>query len=215
MTVTLDSDKKDEEVEMPVKSDKDSFSAMEAVGMDRALDNSESYRNNDLGPQGRWRNGLCDCYQVILCTPMCIMATCCSTIELSQVMTRLGLDWCGNPDPAKAAGTFATIVLIMLCFWASSVMLFGLVTVPCMIVYSVTIYTRTRYEMRRHFQINSQYCHWCHGAAEDCAITFCCQCCATIQMARHTHYEHRYHYKFDTITGLPEDAPKLVEFDEP
>ena len=175
------------------------------------VDADDDATRGGIGPSGRWRKKLCECTEVMGCSTLCTMSFCCNIMLLGQVMSRMGLDWCGIPNPAKAAGTFSIVVIIYFSFWASYLMVFGVIFFPCMVFYLLAIHTRTRYEMRRYFQIPAEYCTCFNGAAEDCLVTTCCQCCATIQMARHTHDENRYPYKFDQPTGLPADAPPLYE----
>lgn len=127
-------------------------------------------------------------------------------------MSRLGLNYCGMPDPVAAASTFAVVVLIFFCYWASLIMVFGVVLTPCFVVYMILIFTKTRYEARQRFQIPpGENCQCVDGLVEDCLCSNLCTCCVSIQIARHTHDEVRYPYQYSTATGLPEEAPPLVE----
>lgn len=138
------------------------------------------------------------------------MGTCCDCIVWGQLMSRLGLNWCGVPDPATAASTFGIVVLLAFAYWASVLIVVGLILTPCYLVYMVWIVTKTRYEARQRFQIAPDYCGCGDGIVEDCLCANCCRCCTSIQIARHTHDETRYPYTFDAPTGLPPEAPPLV-----
>jgi Cys-rich protein (TIGR01571 family) len=164
-----------------------------------------------FGPKGRWKHGIFDCFDVLLCTPLCCMTSCCNTIVVAQIMTRLGLDWCGMPNPTNAAGTFSMVVLLYFAFLAAMVALVGVVFLPVFVCYIIVIFTRSRYYLRRQFEIPTEYCHSCDGVMEDCCCQIFCCCCSTIQMARHTHDEVRYPYQYDQPNGLPPDAPQLYE----
>lgn len=181
------------------------------VAADAIVPASPQEDENGIGPKGRWRKTMMDCTEVIGCTNLCVMSYCCNFVLLAQIMTRLGLDWCGMPNPAKAASTFSIVILVYFACWASYLMVFGVVFFPCLVFWMWAIQTRTRYEMRKYFEIPPDYCAACDGAGEDFCMTFWCTCCAGIQMHRHTHDENRYPYEFIQPTGLPEDAPPLYE----
>ena len=128
---------------------------------------------------------------------------------MAQLMTRLGLDWCGNYNPAAGPNTFAAVVILFCLYYATSLLGIGIISAPIMAVYAIVIFTKTPDELRRRYRIPSEICHCCMGMGEDCCMTTCFPCCSSIQMARQTHNEYRYPYQFDTPTGLPVNTPLL------
>jgi Cys-rich protein (TIGR01571 family) len=85
-------------------------------------------------PVGRWRDGLCDCFQLGICHPQFWMAWCCFPIALGQVMTRLNLNWLGNSMEEHPSSWPAFKVLLISCIiWLSldyAFSLFIVVSVP-------------------------------------------------------------------------------------
>jgi len=76
------------------------------------------------------------------------------------------------------------------------------------VVYFIIIGTKTRLQVRRRYNIDGTCCG--DSCMDDCCCFFWCTCCTTIQMARHTHDEKFYPYKFDRPTGLEPEAPEIV-----
>jgi hypothetical protein len=142
------------------------------------------------------------------------MAFCCTPITSAQLLTRMGLDWLGQPgSPEKVANTFGIVLGIFIAFlvfnfWVPFV---GII----FIIYGLVYGTRLRKIMRTKYDVPASCfgdasCCGDAGCWDDCCCTFWCGCCTTIQMARQTHDEEQYPYQCCTSTGLPLNAPSIV-----
>jgi len=69
----------------------------------------------------------------------------------------------------------------------------------------------TRMKMRKQYQIEPLCCG--DNCCDDCCVTWFCNCCSTVQMARQTHDEDTYKYHMTSRTGLGLGAPEIV-YDE-
>lgn len=163
----------------------------------------------DLGVTKTWRHGLCDCFSTFF-QPLFWMGCCCTPLVYGQVMTRMRLDWLGQPDRVHAgAKTFGIVSLLFIAYLSLS--LVGICFVGlAFFIYSMVAFTRARSEVRRRFRIPAYILGCCNGGLEDCCCIFWCGCCSSIQMARHTHNEDKYPYEPCAPNGLPTYAPELM-----
>ena len=168
-------------------------------------------------PTGKWRNDICDCFEV------CHMGLfwqgwCCTPLLLGQIMTRSKLNPLGSPVPDESyrstcyviAGLWIGFVILLLFIRVfvdiSSVLLIW----PFIMTF---IAGNTRYSLRQRYQIPVKCCHAFGGLCDDWCCAFWCACCVTIQMARHTHPTNRvdeYPYSCCSTTGFPPGAPDIV-----
>jgi Cys-rich protein (TIGR01571 family) len=170
--------------------------------------------DNAKPPTGKWRRSLCGCCGVLTQATFW-MGTICTPILVGQLLTRLQLDWRGHEtdDSDTRAMTFNRIVMS-----AIAVLLLGYIPVVGSVVVllywvGVVVYvgTNLRTHMRRKYRIQAPCCaRMCDGRCNDGLTMLLCGCCATIQMARHTHSDLEYPGYCCTTTGLPADAPALV-----
>jgi Cys-rich protein (TIGR01571 family) len=136
------------------------------------------------------------------------MGWCCTPVTNAQLLTRMGLNWYGEPaTPDQVASTFGIVVGIFIAFlvfnfWIPFVGLFFL-------IYTVVYGTKLRKAMRTKYNIPATTCGE-KACWDDCCCMFWCSCCNTIQMARHTHDEDEHPYQCCTSTGLTPDAPSIV-----
>jgi len=67
---------------------------------------------------GQWKDGLFDCCRFGSIHPELWNAICCPQILMAQVMTRLKLDWRGDPAPRDDwQRTFRIILSLVCCYW--------------------------------------------------------------------------------------------------
>lgn len=167
-------------------------------------------------PTGKFRDGLCDCFNYGLCHPFLCMAFWLKPIALAQVMTRMQLN-AGARQTSKegASSTVMIIAIVMIASWLL-IVIFGATVRGLLVVviigyslYILAIGTMTRYAMRQKFSIPEEHCDGC-GALEDCCCMYWCGCCSVIQMGRHTHDDKVYQGHCCTKTGLSKDAPDIV-----
>jgi Cys-rich protein (TIGR01571 family) len=172
-------------------------------------DGEEEVNGDEFGQERNWSYGLFHCFN-IFCKPLFWMSWCCTPLVFGQLMTRLKLNWCGQPDKVHGgARTFGTVAILFIAFlflemigWEGVGLVFW--------VYCLFVFMRTRGAFRRQFRIPTETCHGCHGRLEDFCCGLWCSCCSAIQMARHTHNEKRYPYEPCSPSGLPIYAPVLV-----
>ena len=170
-------------------------------------------KTDDFGRTETWSHGLCDCCSTFF-QPLFWMGCCCSPLVFAQLMTRMRLNWCGEPDRVHAgAKTFETVVIIFILYLSLS--LVGLHFAGILFfIYSMIAFTRARGAIRRRFKIPAKIFGCCSGGLEDCCCVFWCGCCSSIQMARHTHNEDKYPYNACAHDGLPIYAPVLMTMDD-
>mmetsp|Transcript_16319 Transcript_16319/g.23015 ORF Transcript_16319/g.23015 Transcript_16319/m.23015 type:complete len:221 (+) Transcript_16319:133-795(+) len=156
-------------------------------------------------PQGAWRDSLFSCFDVF-CNGMFWQAFCCTPLIIGQLLGRLRLDFCGSPggNPSDVW----KYVLIMLCIYLiGSCFAIGAFLYPFVFIWVLVTMTRIRGTLRRKYEIPAGTCG---ESMDDCCCAFWCTCCASIQMARHTHDYHKYPYQCCESTGLPVGAPEIV-----
>jgi Cys-rich protein (TIGR01571 family) len=169
-------------------------------------------------PIGAWRTKLCTCCDVLTQSTFW-MGFCCTPILMAQLITRLNLTWNGRADAPKeeTSLSYNRIVLsylfIALTLWKIPVV-GGLSLLVFYLLVVVYIGCQVRLHMRNKYNIpTSKYCcpqkSW-GQRLNDFVTMLLCGCCASIQMARHTHDDKEYPGHGCTTTGLGFEAPDLV-----
>jgi len=191
---------------------------------------SRPYASSDtpppVGPEGKWKDGICDCCAFGCCHPALCLGCWCTTLAMAQVMTRFKLNWTGSPNQEPVSKTFQTTASILFAYICSIIgMIFlsgilaaigvnvaGLVDIVVRIlqlmffIYVMVAAATTRREVRAHYHIPEQSCTGC----EDCCCAFWCTCCMVTQMMRHSADYQQYPAACCTENGLPPDAPAHV-----
>ena len=171
-------------------------------------DGDDTQRDNLGAPQGKWRNHLCACCDVMTQATFW-MSFCCVPVLVAQLLTRLGLSWKGTQaSPEEASLTFNRIVMSFI-----GVLVVG--NFPAIGFVSSMLYTmgllvwtgrNLRRNMRRRYNIPPSL----HERVDDFLCMLCCGCCSAVQMARHTHDDKEYPGSCCTSTGLDLEAPHIV-----
>jgi len=171
----------------------------------------------------QWKDDLFDCFQHGICHPSLINACCCPLLLIGQVMTRLKLNWCGNPVSSKAwMNTFTIMIFITVAYIIlnaigrndvieedGNIRLendegqdSGYLDIVSSIFGAFVLFVT--YNVRKHirakYQIPEQNCIGC----EDFCCALWCGACVTSQMARHTTDYDRVEAKFCGSTGQSE-----------
>jgi Cys-rich protein (TIGR01571 family) len=173
-------------------------------------DDTTAFHKDSLGtPKGRWRRPLCACFDVLTQATFW-MAFCCLPVLLGQLLTRFGLDYQGRPasSPAEASLTFNRIVLTFI-----AVLVVGNLTSTGLVAaffYTLFLLVWTGRKLRRALRQRYAIPAVCGERADDCLCMLACGCCATIQMARHTHDDKEYPGFCCTTTGLDLEAPVII-----
>jgi len=165
---------------------------------------------------GRWKDGLCSCFNHGCCHAMLCNAICFPFVAISQVMTRLNLSLLGNTSSSNK--TFLTAIFVTFLIFIvniidistnpdpSYISLAAFLFYLFILLYTTTI---TRYYIRNKYNIPTYKCCGCSGECEDVCCAFFCNCCVITQMARHTADYDTYNGYCCTKTGLPDS----VDFD--
>jgi Cys-rich protein (TIGR01571 family) len=160
------------------------------------------------------------------------MSSCCGTIALGQVMTRMRLDWSakstGDRPDARGLSPFKIMVILTLVYYLLY-MLVSTVTQPytttlsedgtppvvpgwvALLVgirsvfgFSVFLYALVA-SIRTRAYIRNKYAipeQYCSGCDDFC-LSLCCSCCTSAQMLRHTaDYGARHSADCCSETGL-------------
>jgi Cys-rich protein (TIGR01571 family) len=187
---------------------------------------SKSYDGPRLvAPTGRWKDGLCGCFQEGICHPSLCCPTFCPTIAMGQVMSRMQLTWLGAPGPLdRTRQTFTVIVLLFIASFIYSIALdiaaaqYTTATTPPVIWYlrlagvllitfwQVYALCKTRRTVRERYQIPEAHCVGC----EDVCCALVCSCCTTAQLLRHTGEYESYAGVCCSATGHPPGTPLVV-----
>jgi len=159
--------------------------------------------------RGRWRDGLCDCFRLGFCHPSILNSMFCPLIMLGQIMTRMKLNWLGQPSTQQSEWerTFRTLVYILIAIIVFN-LLFGppppvtnsdgyvtiIETRPSVVVslfnianvvfgmFCLWLTCRVRGNVRSKYNIPESKCLGC----EDFCCSFWCNCCTLAHMARQT-----------------------------
>jgi len=176
-------------------------------------------------PEGRWKDGLCDCCMFGCCHPALWMGICCRLALLGQVQNRLRLNWLGvsaNPgdrSPFKILLGISILdsILLILTFYIddnglpTTLSEYSAITMVCRVisiavaVFWIYVASKTRRYIRERSGIPEKSCQGC----EDCCCAYWCSCCMVLQMAGHTADYETYAAKCCSETGLPVNAPQL------
>ncbi|EJK53125.1 hypothetical protein THAOC_27496 [Thalassiosira oceanica] len=176
-------------------------------------------------PEGRWKDGLCDCCMFGCCHSPLWMAICCRLALLGQVQNRLRLNWLGvraNPgdrSPFKILLGISILVILLFVlmlilqdvytdpstgkpiegspYWAIDAVYWALGVAE--FVFPTYVILKTRRYIRKRSGIPEKSCQGC----EDCCCAYWCSCCMVLQMAGHTADYETYAAKCCSETGLP------------
>jgi Cys-rich protein (TIGR01571 family) len=172
-------------------------------------------------PVGHWKDGSCDLCVLGCCHPSAWHAIFCPLILLSQVQTRLDLDFLGRPRFGAAPITNRSLMFIVVTFWiVADAVLFtacnlkwsqgleltaadwcAVAVVNVFLVGFVIFITQaTRGSLREKYMIREERCFDLEDLC--CAVT--CLPCSVAQMARHTANYHNYEAVCCSKTGLPD-----------
>mmetsp|Transcript_2894 Transcript_2894/g.5781 ORF Transcript_2894/g.5781 Transcript_2894/m.5781 type:complete len:269 (+) Transcript_2894:148-954(+) len=182
-------------------------------------------------PEGRWKDGLCDCCMFGCCHPALWMGICCRLALLGQVQNRLRLNWLGvraNPGDRSPFKVLLGITIFAMVwsqlisnllkgcidpntglpiegspFW--SIYSVNIAFSLALGVFSIYVILKTRRYIRESSGIPEESCQGC----EDCCCATWCGCCTVLQMARHTAEYETYAGQCCSETGLPVSAPQL------
>lgn len=170
------------------------------------------YDSETGAPIGRWRTNLCSCCEVV--TQATFWVTCaCTPVLIAQLIQRFHLTWTGGiGDLVETQLSYNRIIigfLVALGLWKIPG-LGDLVMVCYWIFVVVYVGTQIRAHIRQKYKIPATLPTRFLKRHEDCCCMLFCGCCATIQMARHTHDDKEYPGHACTTTGLGYDAPRIM-----
>ena len=184
-------------------------------------DASVPKRDASGAPLGRWRYRVCACCDVLTQATFW-MAFCCTPVLLAQLLTRLQLNWNGQParSAAEASLTFNRIVLsfvIVLVFGQFIPGISQVIVLVYLFLLLIVVGSNLRKTMRKRYGIKTatklKCCCFCMKeesfSVEDAVCMGVCGCCSLVQMARHTHDDKEYPGLCCTTTGLELDAPAV------
>jgi len=188
-------------------------------------------------PVGRWKDGLCDCFTHGVCHTWLCTVYYCPFVAMGQVMTRLGLTWCGQEATVEQAKkTFSTLFWISIATYVISPV-FSLLLAPTSVALSANgpysadsnmgafaalhtvrsliilalVVFRVLIVCRTRRQMRTRYQipeQSCSGC-EDCCCSFWCSCCTIAQMGRHTADYDTYAARCCTENGHPAHVPSV------
>lgn len=183
-------------------------------------------------PVGKWKDGLCDCFNAGICHPTVHCGFWCRPLLLAQVMERMRLTPLGFLVGSKQKMPQTTKIVAGIwcfCLFIQHVLNFIIqqdegqqdkgyyyygTSSPAILVTSmaisfvfvlwlVFISMNTRRTIRNTYSIPGSSC-------EDCLTSTFCGCCVVTQMARHTGEYEKHPGNCCSKTGLPEHAPMLI-----
>ena len=175
-------------------------------------------------PHGKWRDGLCDCWNLGCCHPQWCLTFWCSPCALGQVLTRLKLNLWSSPKQAVGMGwTAFQILFAVQIIYVVVVPLLGAVTgytfvndviFAMMFIFMLIVTLYLRQYVRNKYQIPEQTCcckeDGCCRGCEDFCCALWCQSCTICQLARHTADYHNYKAGCCTEDGLATGTPSVV-----
>jgi Cys-rich protein (TIGR01571 family) len=165
-----------------------------------------------------WKDDWADCTRYGILHPSFLNACMCPLILLGQTMTRLKLDWLGDPAPAgEWTKTFPTFAYITIAYFILSIILSPDDDDDCSSLYNVVnvlyeafvvfIIFKVRHNIRARKKIPETRCFGC----EDICCAFFCGCCTTSQMARETtDYDEEDAYYFSNTGLVPSETVMIV-----
>lgn len=168
-----------------------------------------------------WKDEWASCTRYGILHPSLLNACICPLILLGQVMTRLKLDWLGDPAPSgEWTKTFPIFVYITIAFFILSIILspdnvdddddystayhFVNIFYEAFLVF---IIFKVRHHLRARENIPETRCFGC----EDIFCAFFCGCCTTSQMARQTaNYDEEDAYWLSNTGLAPSEIVMIV-----
>jgi len=177
---------------------------------------------------GRWKSGLCSCFQHGICHPDLWTACCFPAVIYAQLLNRMKMTWLGEPTSASEEykKTFCIVLgisianfFVQLFIGCSSDPLVEIDEVQndecdpwnvggicnfLFVVYVLVIMTRLRMAIREKYSIREENCKGC----EDFCCVFFCGCLSAVQMADQTADYEQVPAVCCSVTGLP---PPLAE----
>lgn len=186
-------------------------------------------------PHGHWKDGLCACCKFGPLHPSLLNAWCCPQILMAQVLTRLKMDWLGEPAPEYSwRKTFRIILCIVIIFFVLAMFLsppspdivedgsgnLDVIQVESplwktvlynILTFSFGLYTlivlmKARRAVRERYEIPQERC----CGFEDICCAFWCGCCTVSQLARQTANYQERRAVCCSDTGLPATVPVMV-----
>mmetsp|Transcript_14710 Transcript_14710/g.23170 ORF Transcript_14710/g.23170 Transcript_14710/m.23170 type:complete len:627 (-) Transcript_14710:74-1954(-) len=173
-------------------------------------------------PSGRWRDSCFAFFKFGPCHPLVLNAVFCPLIALAQIMTRLGFDFLGQPNPnVPKKGPWSTwgMMRLIISFWVflNAVIMLGLgikfaanlgvsgadltsLIMVNLVMFAYAAYAtaatrgslREKYHIREHRFID----------VEDYVCATCCMPCTICQMGRHTVSYNEYQGACCTKNGI-------------
>lgn len=149
--------------------------------------------------------------------PSFILGFCCKPILLGQILTRLKLDWQGNPG-GDWKRSFRIMVYILIGYSILDLLLspsnikeeqespmFNFVSLVFSF-FMIYVVMKARRTIRERDQIPEEQCI----GFEDLACAACCNCCTISQMARQTANYDEEEGHFFTPDGLPPPLAPVI-----
>jgi Cys-rich protein (TIGR01571 family) len=181
------------------------------------------FKGGSAASRSGWKDDIFACTRYGIFHPSLILACCCRPFLLGQVMTRLKLDWKGNPD-----GEWKKTFRIM-CYVFGAYLILSLFFTPANIsyddgvaqeeqnplwqfvsfvlfVFMVYLISKVRKTIRERDQISEERCVGC----EDVVCACCCACCTVSQMARQTADYDVTEGHYFTSDGLPPPPTPVI-----
>lgn len=180
------------------------------------------FKGGSAASRSGWKDDIFACTRYGIFHPSLILACCCRPVLLGQVMTRLKLDWKGNPG-----GEWKDTFRIM-CYVFGAYCILNLLFTPTYVdgaggvveeqnpfmqfiaflffIFLVYVISKVRKAVRERDQIAEEQCVGC----EDVACACCCACCTISQMARQTTDYDVTEGHYFTTDGLPPPPTPVI-----
>lgn len=170
--------------------------------------------------QGRWRDGLFNCFPYGCCHPSFCLPLFCPFIGIAQVMRRMSLNLIGrrgNESQATLTFSFIFSIAFIISYFGPKILTSSLgiamqsleganqtfvMILPCSIATFFLFYliVITRRAIRKRENIPNGCC----GPCDDCFVSALFPCCAIGQAMRHTANYNVYRAIWISTTGLPD-----------
>jgi hypothetical protein len=156
--------------------------------------------------QGSWRYKMCDWKCDVCCSGLWWLACCCPALVMGQMLSRMGLDFCGTPAATiqQARDAFSIVLICFLVSLLGNGLLPGLSL--AFFIYAIIFGSKLRAHVRSRYRIAGSCCD---NSCDDCCCVLCCGCCTSIQMIQHTQPDNQS-YDCCTFNGLRPGAPTIV-----